>query len=225
VLKGATTAWASVVAVAALGVGAAVLSLSSSPSTAGTHHANLTGSDNHVSQPPAPHGWKVISYDGVNVDVPSEWPVVDGMHTDLCGGPFPDTPTAFVGPNLNSALSCPYIPSPARYGAWVYPSGSPDGGGPTINISDHKVAEVYPSYWSESRVEDLWYHGVEIEVGMGPDAHLVQQIVHSIGFKRGIPNTRSSGVCGTQAHPDAMPFPERLSRSPWRWIAKVGAKI
>ena len=201
VLKGATTAWASLATVVALAVGAAALSLSSSPSTAGADQARLTGSDSHASPPPAPRGWKAVSYDGVYVDVPVAWPVVDGMHTGFCDGPFPDTPTAFVGPNLNGAPSCgpPIGPPPVRYGVWLYPN-SPTSDGPSFVTFNNRPVD-----------EDLWLHGVLIEIGLGPDTQLVKEIVGSIGFKKGTPNTRASGVCGMQARPGVMPTPERLA--------------
>ena len=46
-------------------------------------------------------GHKIVSYHGVHVEVPASWPVVDGMHTQRCGTPFGDTPTAYLGPNEN----------------------------------------------------------------------------------------------------------------------------
>jgi hypothetical protein len=209
VLKGAATAWTLVVAVALLAVGAAALSISTASTSSQRDLVQLASS---VRPPPAPRGWKIVSYDGVYVDVPSEWPVVDGMHTGFCGGPFPDTPTAFVGPNLNSPPACPATlgPTPALYGVWLYPNR----GGPGMGIvtPDQRLVEVEPSYWSESHIEDLWYRGVEIEVGIGPDPQLVQEIVHSIGFKKGVANTRAAGACGMQSDPGAMPTPERLSQ-------------
>src|SRR5262245_55356240 len=33
-------------------------------------------------------GHQIVSYQGVHVEVPASWPVVDGMHTQFCGGPF-----------------------------------------------------------------------------------------------------------------------------------------
>jgi hypothetical protein len=204
---GTTTAWASLATVVALAVGAAVLSLSSSPSTAG-----------------APRGWKVVSYDDVYVDVPSEWPVVDGMHTGFCDGPFPDTPTAFVGPNLNGAPSCAATlrPTPALYGVWLYPSASPYEGMPTTLSSGQRVVEDDSSDWAASHLEGLWIHGVYVEIGIGPDAQLVKEIVHSIGFKKGIPNTRASGVCEMSNDPNAMPTPERLSK---RLVLDHGSEV
>jgi hypothetical protein len=210
VLKGAPIARASVVAVVALAIGAAALSISASSPASPSGHPQLAAS---VRQPPAPRGWKVVSYDGVHVDVPSQWPVVDGMHTGFCGGPFSDTPTAFVGPDLNGAPGCaPTLrPTPARYGVWLFPSTSP-GTGPTVVISGERVVEEDPNGSGESYLGDYWLHDVYIEVGIGPDPQLVQEIVHSIGFTRGLPNTAAAGTCAMSKDPDAMPTPERLSK-------------
>lgn len=210
-LKGARTAWASVVAVVVLAIGAAGLSLTS-PSPASREHASLTRSDNRISPPRADRGWKVVSYKDVRIDVPSSWPVVDGMHTQFCGGPFPDTPTAFVGPNLNSPPVCPSPPSSSSgsYGTWLFPNRRGPGMGSVIAV--HGLVEIDPSSWPASHVESLWYKGVEIEIGIGPDARFVQEIVSSIGFTPGTPNTPASGTCRMQAHPARMPAPGRPSQ-------------
>jgi hypothetical protein len=212
-VDGRRMAWTSAVAVLVLAGGAATLSVSTSSSASAVNIPHQLAAA--VRPPSAPRGWKVVSYAGVHVDVPVRWPVVDGMHTGFCGGPFPDTPTAFVGPNLNGAPTCPSVfphPLPALYGVWLYPSSPPYGGQPTTNLIPGKRAfESDPSDWAESRLEDLLYHGVEIEVGIGRDTRLVQDIVHSIGFTRGVPNTLAAGACKMSTNADTMPSPERLS--------------
>src|SRR5215471_15860403 len=71
---------------------------------------------------------RVVSYHGVQVDVPRRWRVVDGMHTAFCGGPFiASPPAAFVGPNENGAPSCGagFGPPAKRDGVWLLPGARP----------------------------------------------------------------------------------------------------
>src|SRR4051812_40704155 len=82
----------------------------------------------HASRPPAAGpATRTVSYGGVQVTTPAEWPLVDGMHARPCGGPFPDAPTALVGPNENPPPSCPLsnaAPVP-HDGVWLQPGTAP----------------------------------------------------------------------------------------------------
>jgi hypothetical protein len=100
---------------------------------------------------------------------------------------------------------------PVRYGAWLDPQPGPVGVS-TVTVSVHRLQALNTSDWSKSHLEDLWYHGVEIEIGTGPDSRLVRGVVDSIGFTKGAPNTPASGACTMSKGPDAMPTPERLSK-------------
>ena len=162
----------------------------------------------------APAGFNQVSYQGVHVDVPATWPVVDGMHTLFCGGPFAVTATAFVGPNDNGAPSCP-APRPnqllPRDGVWLR-SGTPPSTGvvPVITPAGQSLLEAPPDSTS-SDVEELWYHGVDIQIGIGPDPNVARAILDSIGYSQGLPDSYASGVCARTNDPTVMPTPERLS--------------
>ena len=96
-----------------------------------THHVG--SSKSHAtggvtsSLPNIVSGLRRVSYHGVHLSVPATWPVVDGNHTSSCGGPFPSTPTAFVGPQDNPPTSCAYAPpGPPRDGVGIQPDNPPD---------------------------------------------------------------------------------------------------
>jgi hypothetical protein len=161
-----------------------------------------------------PAGFKVVSYEGVHVDVPASWPVVDGMHTLFCGDPFPVTPTAFIGPNDNGAPSCPALrlnQLPPRDGIWLQPGTPPSTGvEPVTTPAGQRLIEAAPGS-SSSDVEDMWLHGVDIRIGVGPDLQVSQGILDSIGYSPGTPDTPASGMCAQTTDPTAMPTPERLT--------------
>lgn len=163
----------------------------------------------------APHGWRTVSYQGVHIDVPTTWPVVDGMHTLLCGDPFPTTPTVFVGANDSPAPGCPFIPAPgpARDGAWLQPAGAlpPPDARPVTTTSGQRVFEQWPG--PEDTVAALWYHGILVEVGIGPKPEVAKTIVNSIGFSSGASDTVATGVCARSANPAVMPMPERETQT------------
>jgi len=157
-------------------------------------------------------GVRVVSYHGVRVDVPAGWPVVDGMHTGFCDGPFPNAPTAFVGPQQNGAPSCPAQPPNAseqgRDGVWLQPGDAPPDATPVPTSSGQTV--LVEAAQSSNRYRLFWYHQVLVEIGIGSDPSTAQAIFDSIGFTPGAADTPAAGVCGRSAHPDAMPTPERL---------------
>jgi hypothetical protein len=201
-MRPAGRSWGTVLIGGILGI--AGCSTSTTPSALhGTHVKSTT-----------PSGSKVVSYKGVHVDVPAGWPVVDGMHTLFCGGPFPVTPTAFVGPNDNGAPSCPALRAdqlPSRDGVWLQ-SGMPPSTGtePVTTPAGRSLLEALPDS-SSSDVEELWYHGVDIRIGVGPDPHASRAILESIGYTGGAPDTPASGVCARTTDPTIMPTPERLT--------------
>ena len=89
-------------------------------------------------------GFRVVSYRGVHVEAPVGWPVVDGMHTQLCGGPFPKTPTAFIGPQENFPPSCPYMTAKPANGVWLQPGDRPSDARPVTTPSGQTVLEENP---------------------------------------------------------------------------------
>lgn len=161
-------------------------------------------------------GERIVSYHGVHVEVPALWPVVDGMHTAFCGGPFGTTPTAFVGPQDDGAPSCPApYPGrtpPARDGIWLQPGDPPPGATRLTTASGRVVDEEGPDPSPAPAIESIWYHHVLLEVGIGPDPGVAQAIVDSIGFTPGGPDTPSAGVCARSPDPGTMPAPDRLRR-------------
>jgi hypothetical protein len=161
-------------------------------------------------------GWKVVVYQGVHVDVPSSWPVVDGMHTGICEGPFTATPTAYVGPQGEEGLACPAPVQgagspPARQGVWLQPGLPPRGAKTLTTPSGQVLLDDNPGY-SEFPIDFFWLQHVSIEVGMGLDRSTTDEIVDSIGVSPGVRNTWAAGTCARSSHPGTMPPPERLAR-------------
>jgi hypothetical protein len=158
-------------------------------------------------------GNQIVSYHGVHVEVPAGWPVVDGMHTQFCGGPFTDTPTAYLGPNENGAPGCP-APYPGRVvrrdGVWLVESSTPDPRSHTEVTASGARVLVSPSE-PLSSFRTVWFHGVSITVGVGSDPAVAQAIVESIGYAADVPDTPRSGICARSADPNSMPTPERLA--------------
>jgi hypothetical protein len=173
----------------------------------------LRASHNGVATlaPSAPKGWRLVSYRGVHITVPDSWPIVDGMHALYCGDPFPTTPTAFVGPQEGPGPGCPPSigPEPARDGAWLRPEGTPapPDAHPVTTTSGQSVLEELPG--TNGSVENLWYHGILVEVGIGPTPDVAKTIVNSIGFASNVSDTAASGVCPRSPNPMAMPTPQR----------------
>lgn len=157
-------------------------------------------------------GWRVVSYRGVQVQVPKAWPVVDGNHTGSCGGTFPSTPTAFLGPDLNGAPSCGAVGygakvPPPPYGVWLSP-GAPQVDGheihPTRNLSVYQEVPGPP-------IEIIEYHGVAVDIGMGPDPSVARRILDSIRYVSGAPDTPRARACRVSNRPQQMPRPSRLA--------------
>ena len=175
--------------------------------SAGTGPASTQGPSTAVAR-----GSRVVSYHGVRVDVPTGWPVVDGMHTLFCGGPFPATPTAFVGPQENGPPGCPAQPddsTTARNDVWLQAGGPPPDARPVDSPSGQIVLEEDPGW--NAPLKAFWYHQVFVEIGIGPDPNVAKAIFNSIGFTSHAPDSRAAGVCARSADPETMPTPERLA--------------
>lgn len=156
----------------------------------------------------------MVSYHDVRVEVPRAWPVVDGIHTGFCRGPFRQRPTAFVGPQDEGAPSCPLpigTKPPAYDGVWLQVGYPPPGTKKMTTPSGQVVFRGNPDL-SEYPVKVLWFHHVSLEIGRGPDLNIAQEIVDSIRFTPGAPDTSATGVCVRSPHPNVMPSPERVAR-------------
>ena len=154
---------------------------------------------------------QIVSYRGVHVRVPASWPVVDGMHTAFCGSPFPAAATAFTGPNLNGPPGCPMPrPGPPRDGVWLAPGSPPPGARPVTIRPGIVVREQRHS--TRDHIRYLWYHRVQVEIGIGADPRTAAAIVRSAGYTAGEPDSRAAGTCARSHHAGSMPRPRRLAR-------------
>jgi len=157
---------------------------------------------------------RLVSYRGVQVDVPASWPVVDGMHTAGCGEPFPGKPTAYVGPNLGgpgAMAGCPFIDLrrlPRRDGVWLQPGIAPSNAR-TVTTRSGTVVRA-PGRSELGPFLQVWFHRISIQIEIGRDPRVARAIFNSIGYAPGTPNTHAAGVCARSADPNAMPVPHRL---------------
>jgi hypothetical protein len=192
----------------------AVLVSVSAGCTAGAHPAPKVKDLAQAPKQPAAVAsrWKLVRYHKVQVRVPVGWPVVDGMHTPLCGGPFLSRPTVFVGPNQNGPAFCPAIArtTQGREGVWLQPGNPPASARPVRVAPGTVVLRGPPTVGGV--IEMLWFHAVEIDIGIGPDRLVARAILESIRYTPRLPDSRAAGTCARAAHPGVMPRPERLAR-------------
>lgn len=159
----------------------------------------------------APPGTKFVTFGGVQVAVPAAWPVVDGMHTGFCAGPFADGPTAFVGPQDNLPPSCPSPSATAlearRDGVWLHPATVPDAASTFVrNAAGTELRQLAGSTpWP---IRSYFLAGIEVDVGQGPNA---TTLFDSIRYVNGIADSPAQRVCARNRDADRMPTPERLA--------------
>jgi len=138
------------------------------------------------------------------------------MHAGACFEPFPAAPAVLIGPDNNPPLACPSpapaaaADSPARDGVWLGPGPRPPGARPVMQSRHVTVLQARPGW--DRRVIQAWYRHVFIEIGIGPDPRTARRILASVGYTRGLPDTRDTGDCARAAGPVAMPEPARLAR-------------
>lgn len=158
--------------------------------------------------------FKLVSYHGVHLRVPTSWPVIDAMHAPWCGGPFPVTPTVYIGSHGNLAPSCPAVlpRGPGHDGAWLQLGQPPADARPVVLAGGTVVREERITGPWRDRLVQLWYHGVQIEIGIGPNRETSEEILRSVGYTPGRPDTKAAGVCPRRTGPASMPAPQRLRR-------------
>ena len=173
------------------------------PRASASHHATIA------------NPWKVVSYHGVHVRVPAAWPVIDAMHAPWCGGPFPVTPTVYIGGHGNMARYCPALQprGPGDDGVWLQAGNPPPDARPVTVAGGTIVAEErgQPAARGE-RVVRLWYHRVLVEIGIGRHRKVARQILRSLGYMRGRPDSKVADVCPRSKALVRMPTPRRLGR-------------
>jgi hypothetical protein len=157
---------------------------------------------------------KVISYHGVHLRVPTAWPVIDAMHAPWCGGPFPVTPTVYLGSHGTLDPSCPpTLPgSPSHDGAWLQAGSPPADARPVVLAGGTVVREERVTGPWQDRLVQLWYHGVLVEIGIGPNRKASNEIVRSVSYTPGQPDTKTADICPRRVGPASMPAPQRLGR-------------
>jgi hypothetical protein len=208
----AATAGSQALLVPALGVTLTV-SAETPPAILASLGASPTGIVLGPGNPtPTPADWRAVTYHGLTIDVPASWPSTDESHAGYCDGPFGPTPEVLVGPNtLNGAPSCPYIPlndiKPVD-GVRLSAGTAPTSNLGTITIPSDLTLQV--STQVTSPPISLWYQGVSIELGIGPDPTIARAILDSLQSRPTQPDTPVQGVCPTGPAP-SMPIPQRLA--------------
>jgi hypothetical protein len=184
---------------------------SSRPGAASSGAASLTSRDESGAA-----GLKKISLDGVELSIPSSWPVIDGAHArHSCSSTFAgQADRAVLGVSYQGVPACPAsLPGttpPPVDGVWMQPGGSnpPSEGRTTLPGG----RTVYLSTYARAAVVTVWYHGVTVQIGIGPNPAVQREILNSIAFS---PATRDTAVLGRcpapEPSPPTMPAPTRLT--------------
>lgn len=157
--------------------------------------------------------WKSITYRGVSMSVPGSWPVVDGEHYPGCS--FPPDPTVYLGPTY-SAPSCaargPGL-APRQDGVWAQPApDQPQPDSATTMAVGGQTAYIYPSS-PNSPTTSVWFHGLDIQVGLGRDPVWSERILASLSWTPSRPDSPVEGACPTGTRSMAMPAPQTASTS------------
>jgi hypothetical protein len=150
--------------------------------------------------------WQLVRYHGVQVRVPTAWPVVNGIHAGPCF-PFNSGPTVYLGPSYGDPTCPPGISKPAA-GVWLQPGAAPSDTRLVQTAAGATVAEYKGRQTGNLGL--LWYHQVQILIGVGPDPRLTKAIIASLRYLPGPPDTKAAGNCRRFAN--AMPRPRRLVR-------------
>ncbi|MGH2716966.1 MAG: hypothetical protein ACRDJU_00075 [Actinomycetota bacterium] len=164
-----------------------------------------------LKSPPlaAPPGWQSVSYRGVDLKAPGNWPVVDSEHAPFCENFAPDE--VLAGPDDWGAVSCPPPPpttSTAADGVWVQP-GSDLGAPVQSTTPTGEAVQVFYGgpMGGPDPVLRIGYHGLTIFLGMGPQLTTAQTIFDSLHYQEGSPDTPVEGVCPSEV--PTMPAPTR----------------
>lgn len=161
-------------------------------------------------------GSKQVVLDGVQLTVPSSWPVVDGAHArNTCSSTFTGQANrVFIGVSYHGVLSCPprdprSTPSRAD-GVWMQPTrmAAPKETPTTLPSGQ----TVYLNADSQSSAVTIWYHHVMIQIGIGATSVAEKAILGSIEFHSKVPDTALLGKCpAPDPTPPTMPAPARLN--------------
>ena len=170
--------------------------------------------------------YRQISYQGVGLLLPASWPLLDGAHAaHRCGSTFyRQADRAFLGPTYWGAPSCPArapgTSPPSADGVWMRPGGQDPPVEPATTLPARQV--VYLAENPASSDVTVWYHGVSIDIGIGPDPAVEQAILNSISYH---PDAGDTPVLGRCPAPDPaeppMPTPARVT-TPFTTYGDVG---
>jgi hypothetical protein len=178
-----------------------------SPGASSSHASNSTAATTAQATS------KKISFDGVQLTIPTGWPVIDGAHVAyMCSSTFFDqADRAFLGPSYQPASSCPppapTVKPPPADGVWVQPGGAQPVG---------ETATTLPGgqhVWTATQTSAVavWFHGVSIELGIGPDPAVERRVLDSVAYRPTASDSPVLGRCPAQDPHPAMPVPRRLT--------------
>lgn len=164
---------------------------------------------------------KKISFSGVQLVVPSAWPVIDGAHArNPCSSTFEgQADRTFLGVTHQGAPSCaapsPRATPPPADRVWMQPGGrNPPSKTATVLPSGQAI---YLSTNKRAAAVTVWYHRVLIQIGIGPNPAVEGAILDSIEFSPAIPDTAVLGRCPRQSQA-RRPCPTRPA-SRRRWLS------
>jgi hypothetical protein len=232
-LKGAITAWASVIAVTALAVGAAGLSMSTSPGT----RAVLDSI--HPTIPALI--WRQVTFGGLRVSVPESWPV-DHQHSwgdcGPAGSPFFKPYAVVLDMGIQGVeFSCPDISFntsiPAMYGIVIDPGPNGPLNGQSIGTcrAVNSLRLCPSTSYGGIQVFAVYVIGesqpVAIEVGLAGNGEAARRILASIrpSETHTLPTTSTTEPTVNDGPPSvvrAMPLPAQPSNE---GVLPVGTRV
>lgn len=159
-------------------------------------------------------GTQDVSLNGVQVTVPTSWPVLGGNNTPICEGNWPANPTVYLGVQPEAGISCaahPNGPAPRQFnGVWLQPQTAATPGLSAFKLpSGQEVQEATPH--SAGPGTYLLFHGVWVFVGQATSVAQAQSILASLAYHPNKPDTSASMSCATNPSYNQMPTPQRLT--------------
>jgi hypothetical protein len=148
-----------------------------------------------------PAGWRPVTYRGVQVDVPPDWPVVSSEYVGQCGTLFGGPPRVFVGPAPGEAQSCSAPEPGARVarddGVWISP-GRADNGAVVWQIDEEASSYLVVSY-----------KGQAVTIGIGQNPAVARAVLHSLSYHPEAETTPIALACERADRTE--PVPARLT--------------
>ena len=162
----------------------------------------------------SPTGSRTVTYRGVQIVVPTAWPVLAGSKAPVCNGKWPTVATVYVGPQ-NDGAGCgggPAVGTPSGRldGVALQASNGPVTGTVTVTLPSGQQAQETPPV-SEGPGATLLFHGIWVQIGADTPTVTARNVLASLAYQPAAPDTAVVDACTTIPASDVMPTPIRLN--------------